>query len=125
VCINVYTNVRQLTSYQIQQCTLFLVVRALLKQTTDVDSSTVETYQLPFLPMNNTSSNTALDFGPNGPAAKANRYEHRLILVGMSAKHGSTYMCNGTVTRQLLIDKRTGGTDHRLFHLLRIVSSMM
>lgn len=72
MCINVYTNV-QLTSYQIQQCTLFLVVQALLKQTTDVDNSTEETYQLPFLPMNITSSKTALDFGPNGPAAKANR----------------------------------------------------
>ena len=73
MCINVHTIVRQLTSYQIQQCTLSLVVQALLKQTTNVDNSTEETYQLAFLPMNITSSTTTLDFGPIGPAAKANR----------------------------------------------------
>jgi hypothetical protein len=39
-CINKYTSVRRLTSYQIQQCTLFLVAQALLKETTVVENST-------------------------------------------------------------------------------------
>jgi hypothetical protein len=62
-----------------------------ITKTTDVDSSTVETYQLPVLPMNTTSTKTALDFGPTGRAAKANRMRVKVSprIIWMSLSTGN------------------------------------